>query len=240
MRMSRAFAVMLAAVLMAVASLAGAVSPASAVGTPKTTEVRFDASSNNSTGYGDSYVINADVFVAGTQESVTYGTATLNTRPIGATAWTPLKTTTYASVFEFIDLAESFEYQVVYNGYTATNQYQNSYTASASPIVRVDVTRGVKYIQKSAKKWCGQVGPLSAPYKNKPIFHFYKIGKSKKWKKGYTVRTNKKSQYCYKVTKTGKMKKVKVPKGPKLKASKTVYVKSGGMKKHVEIYKFTS
>ncbi len=239
MRMSRAFAVMLAAVLMAVASLAGAVAPASAT-TTKNTTITFEPQSSPTTGYGDYYGLYADVYEAGTTKQVFKGVLNVYRRPIGGTTWTPVKANATAYFIEGFQLEDSFEYYADYSGYTAKTAYEDNYVKSTSPVFTVNVTRGVKYIQKSAKKFCGQVGPLSAPYKNKPIYHYYKVGKSKKWKRGYTEHTNKKSQFCYKVSKSGKRKHVKTPKGPKLKASKTVYVKSGGMKKHVEIYNYTS
>ncbi len=236
MRMSRAFAVVVAAVLMAVAGLTGATSPASAKAT-KTTEIRFESPAATGTGYGDYYSIYAYVYEAGTSTKVYAGGLTLNSRPIGGTTWTPLASNTSAYVIEGFQLSESFEYQAVYAGGTSGS---NTYTPATSPVFTVNVQRGIKYIEKSAKKFCAEVGPLSAPYKNKPVTTYYKVAKKKGWQKGYTFRTNKKSQHCYKVTKSKTPKGVKVPKGPKLKASKTVFVKAGGMKKYVDIQTYTS
>lgn len=238
MRMSRAFAVVVAAVLMAAASLAGAITPASAT-VVKNTEIRFESPATNTTGYGDYYSIYAYVYEAGTSTKVYDGSLTLNTRPIGGTTWTPLEVNTSSWVIKGIELSESFEYQAVYSGYTAKASYEDTYVKTTSPVFTVNVHRGIKYIQKSAKKFCAEVGPLSAPYKNKPVTTSYKVGKKKGWQKGWTFRTNNKSQHCYKITKTKAPKGVKVPKGPKLKASKTVFVKSGGMKKYVDIQHYT-
>lgn len=235
MRMSRAFAVVVTAVLIAVAGLAGATGPASAKAT-KTTEIRFESPAATGTGYGDYYSIYAYVYEAGTSTKVYAGGLTLNSRPIGGTTWTPLASNTSAYVIEGFQLSESFEYQAVYAGGTSGS---NTYTPATSPVFTVNVQRGIKYIEKSPKKVCAEVGPLSAPYKNKPVTTSYKVAKKKGWQKGYTFRTNKKSQHCYKVTKTKAPKGVKVPKGPKLKASKTVFVKSGGMKKYVDIQHYT-
>ncbi|WP_408897222.1 hypothetical protein ACJ5H2_20165 [Nocardioides sp. R1-1] len=236
--MSRAFAVAVAAVLMAAASLFGAAGPASAV-VVKNTEVRFDPSTSTSTGYGDYYSLYAYAYEAGTNTKVYRGGLTLNTRPIGGTTWTPLVSNTSAYVIEGIELSESFEYQAVYAGSKATTSTGTTYNPSVSPVFTVTVNRGIKYIEKGPRKICAQVGPLSAPYKNKPVTTSYKIGKKKGWRNSWTFRTNKKSMHCYKITKTKAPKNVKVPKGPKLRASKTVFVKSGGMKKYVDIQYYT-
>ncbi len=239
MRLTRALAVALASVLMFAGTLLGSAGPAGAATFNTTISFTTTGTYDGTNNYDDSYRIYAEVTGADGKK-VYKGSVTVYARPIGGTTWTPLLTNDSAYIIDSVDLEESFEYYAAYSGYTAQRDSENTYTASQTAPVAVNVLRGTKYIQVSPRKVCIQVGPLSAPYKNKPIHHYYKVGKSKKWKKSsYTPRTNKKSQYCYKVKKSGKPpKKLKTPKGPKLKASKTVYVKSGGMKKYVEKYKY--
>lgn len=229
MRMSRAFAVVVAAVLMAAASLFGASSPASAA-TPVT--VRFEAPTSTSTGYGDYYGLYAYAYKADGTKAYGGGTMTVYTKPVGTGSWAPLFTDNGSYAIEGIELTESAEYKAVYSG-------DKTYAAAESPVLTIDVHRGIKYIEKSPRKICAQVGPLSAPYKNKPVTTSYKIGNKKGWRNSWTFRTNKLSMHCYKITKTKAPKNVTVPKGPKLKASKTVFVKSGGMKKYVDIQHYT-
>jgi len=230
MRITRAFAVLVAALLMAAGTLVGANSPASAA-TPIT--VKFEAPAYaTSTGYGDYYGLYAYAYKADGTKAYGDGTMTVYTKPIGSGTWTPLYSNSGSYLIEGFELAESAEYKAVYSG-------DKTYAAAESAVLTINVHRGIKYIGKSPRKVCAQVGPLSAPYKNKPVTTYYKIGKKKGWQKGWTFRTNKKSQHCYKITKTKAPKGVKVPKGPKLKASKTVFVKSGGMKKYVDVQHYT-
>ncbi len=238
MKLTRALAAVSAAVVLGAGSLVAG-GPAAATVTKATTTTLVLNSYSGSTGYGDYVSLDADV--AATDGSTVYqGTVTIKSRPIGGTTWTDIYTSPYAGAIHGFELSESAEYQAVYNGYTATSTYQDTYTASASPIVTVNVERGYRYVEVSSKKGCYEVGPLSAPYKKKPVTVSYKYGKSKKFRSSYTWRTDNKSRYCFKLTKTKAPKKAPKIKGPKLKAVKTVFVKSGGMDKHVDIWNIAS
>lgn len=235
MRLSRALALMVATVVMAAGALVGGTgSPASAA--TINTVVKFEPPTYSGTGYGDYYGLYAKVYRSDGVTPVYGGNLTVYTRPLGGSAWTTLYTNDSAYVIEGFQLAESAEYKAVYSGYTAGT---DTYSAATSTVLTINVKRGYKFIQKSKRKACLEVGPLSAPYKNKPVTTSYKVGKVKKWRNSWTFRTNKKSQYCFKLAKKSSTpKNVKVPKGPKVKAVRTKYKKSGGMGKYTAITKY--
>lgn len=232
MRLSRALALMVATVVMAAGALVGGTGSPAAAATA--TVVKFDPQSySGDTNYGDYFGLYAYVYEAdGVTKVYSDGTLTVNTRPIGTSTWKPLFTNDSSYVIEGFQLSESAEYQAVYSG-SAT------YAPASSDVFTIKVKRGYKFIQKSKRKACLEVGPLSAPYKNKPVTTSYKVGKVKKWRNDWTFRTNKKSQYCFKLAKKSPTpKNVKVPKGPKVKAVRTKYKKSGGMGKYTDVTKY--
>lgn len=237
MKLTRVLAALAAASVLSAGTLVAG-GPATATVTKATTTTLVLNNYSGSTGYGDFVSLDADTKnTDGT--SVDGGTVTILTRPIGGTTWTTLATGTYGSAWHSFELSESAEYQAVYGGFTAPagSTYLDNSTASSSPIVTVNVTRGHKFIEVSSKKGCYEVGPLSAPYKNKPVKTVYKIGKKTT---SFTWRTDKKSRYCFKLTKTKAPKKAPKVKAPKIKSIKTIYVKSGGMGKHVDVWKPSS
>ncbi|MFT4289229.1 hypothetical protein [Nocardioides sp.] len=241
LRHIRSLAATAAVALVAAGSTMGLAGTAGAAASPKAVTVVVTPSEYSSTDYGSSTSFSVDVVeAANPATSVLRGTVTVYKRYAGSTDWVSVSTSTYAGTYFYEENTESAEYKVTYSGYTATSSYQSSYQAAESAPVTVNVTRGTKYIEINSKKACLQVGPLSAPYKNKPVTTYYKAGKSKKWKLAYSYKTDKKSRYCFKVKKYTKQTKKVSKKGPKLKATKTVYVKSGGMGKYADVYTFSS
>jgi hypothetical protein len=225
----------LAAVVGALAlgsGLAVVTAPAQAATTPTVSVTVTDYSNPTHPRYGDYVSVNAEVRNAA-GESVYAGSVQLQMAPVGSTAWTNVGdgTSTYA-YYSIDSLTSPVQFQAVYSGGTGGYPAVTYSPATSAAVAITSIDRGTAVAKQTKKKICYQVGP--APYKNKPIKYYAKIGKSKKWRAVGSVRTNKKSQYCYKITHT----KVKTPvkyKGPKLKAFKTVYVKTGGMKKSVQI-----
>ena len=240
MRHIRSLATTAAISLIVVGATVGANDTAAAAGAPKAVTIVVTPSEYSGTGYGDTTSFSVDVVEAANPAADVFrGGVTVLKRYVGSNDWVTVDTSDYAGAYFYEENTESAEYKVAYSGYTAKNNYEESYQPAESAPLTVNVTRGTKYIEVSPKKACIQVGPLSAPYKHKPVKTYYKIGKSKKWKFGYSYKTDKKSRYCFKVKKYKKQTKKVTKKGPKLKATKTVYVKSGGMGKYVDIYNFS-
>lgn len=191
--------------------------------------------------YGDYVDVSADVDISDPAYFVEGGSLVIQAAPVGSSAWTTVDTGTTFASYSIDGIKAPTQFRAVFTN--GTGSYDNGTdfvdvtfpSASASGAIG-SLDRGDALAKQTKHKVCYQVGP--APYKNKPIKYYEKLGKSKKWKYAGTTRTNKKSQYCYKIS----HKKVKSPKtkykGPKLKAFKTVYVKSGGMKKSVIVDTF--
>jgi hypothetical protein len=192
--------------------------------------------------YGDTVFLDVQVTGADGQAYLD-GTVKLYECPVGTTTGCKLLDTGDGFVSTYLDLKKPVQFYADYLGAQTSPyfdpQYDTPYspsTSSATPVVLSKVGRGELLVKNTKKKVCYKVGPK--PYKNKPVYHYYRIGKKKKWHFGYTEHTNKKSQICWKPVKLKKVKHVKKTKGPKITAEKTVYVKSGGMKKTTVIDKF--
>lgn len=206
--------------------------PAVATATALTVDTQYTGFPKH---YGDSIFLN--VTVTGADGTSPYqGTITIFERPVGSSTWTPM---TSQDGFAYLDttLKSPVEFYASYAGHPASDSYDTPYGASQSTVLTFGkVGRGELLVKDTKKKVCYRVGPKA--YKNKPVTHYYRIGKKKKWHFAYSERTNKKSQICWKPVKLKKAKHVKKTKGPKITAEKTVYVKTGGMKKTTVIDKF--
>lgn len=192
--------------------------------------------------YGDTVFLDVKVTGADGQAYLS-GTVNLYQCPVGTTTGCSLLDTGDGFVSAYLQLKKPVQFYADYLGAQTSPyydpQYDTPYSPSSSstrPVVLSKVGRGELLVKNTKKKVCYQVGPKA--YKNKPIYHYYRIGKKKQWHRSYTEHTNKLSQVCWKPVKLKKVKHVKKTKGPKITAEKTVYVKSGGMKKTTVIDKF--
>lgn len=174
---------------------------------------------------------------------VNAGTLQIQSAPAGSSAWKTVATTNTSYGYYAVEsLRSATQFRAVFSNGSGTyyppsgSSTAVTYpTATSNTVAISSLDRGTAVVKQTSKKVCYQVGP--APYKNKPVKYYVRLGKSKKWRYDGSIRTNKKSQYCFKMKHTKVKTKTKY-KGPKVKALKTVYVKSGGMKKSVEIDTF--
>ncbi|WGL50571.1 hypothetical protein P5P86_11415 [Nocardioides sp. BP30] len=225
------------------AGLAVATGPAHAATTAQA-KITFkvqDYSNPTHPRYGDYVSVTAEVDGPSADYYVEAGTVQIQAAPAGSSAWkTVASNSSYAYYSESIKAATQF--RAVFSNGSGTYYPPSgdptpvTYPTTTSSTVAISsLDRGTALVKETKKQVCYQVGP--AAYKNKPIKYYVRLGKSKKWHYDGAIRTNKKSQYCYKIKHTKVKTKTKY-KGPKVKAFKTVYVKSGGMKKSVEIDTF--
>lgn len=233
-----------AGVLALASGLAVTTGPAHAatatVQTTTTVTVKDYSADGSKIHYGDYLSVNATAVGADGKNPI-YGTMSIQTAPLGSSTWTTVATESFPSAYYSIDgIRSGLQVRAVYSGtagdpdFDAT--YDTPYAGSTSAVYSTgSLGRGEAVASQTKHKVCYRVGP--AAYKNKPITYYVKLGKSKKWRFDGVIRTNKKSEYCYKIHKTKVKKHVKY-KGPKIKAFKTVYVASGGMKKEVQITKY--
>ncbi len=140
--------------------------------------------------YGDDFYVNVDV--DGTDGRSPRGSTTLMAMESGSTAWVPVATndSAYSSFYDVKPRAGTM-YKVVYNGYTATATYEDTYTASESATFTVQVARKITY-PSSGFVIKGKVTPK---YAKKKIV----IKVSRKQNKGYKsfkkIKTNAKGKY---------------------------------------------
>lgn len=178
--------------------------------------------------YGDEvgYFVN----VSASTGTVRGGTLTVLKQYVGSNTWTPIATGAGSSLLFHDPNTESALYKAVYSGYTATDSSEQSFQPAESDPEAITVTRGAKYIPKSAKQACLQIGPLSAPFSRKQVKVSYAKGMSPAkptWKHAYTYETNRHGRYCFKVKKYQKL--TQRPK--RVTRVKTVFAASGGLPK---------
>ncbi|WP_017932808.1 hypothetical protein [Nocardioides sp. Iso805N] len=141
--------------------------------------------------YGTSDTVSIYGRVSATDGSyVDNGTVTLQAAPYPYTRWTSIATSTNPSYADFDGLKPTIStaYRIVYSGYKTTNDYDETYTSSISKPVIAPVARKLTIKHKGLKMW-GTVKPAS-----KLKLHF-KIKKGHKYKKWFTVKTNKKGKW---------------------------------------------
>ncbi len=136
--------------------------------------------------YGKTVSINGAV-KSSEGSSVSKGTVTLEASPYPYTSWTPVQTTTASGFLSFKDLAPtiSTKYRLTYSGYTAANQYEDTFQATVGPELLIPVARTAK-IKPKGHVLKGKVAPDFA--KQKLVFQ---KKKGKKYVKWFTVKTNK-------------------------------------------------
>lgn len=214
----------------ATAPVADAVTPA-----PIATTLTLTPSTYNIYSYGGFASFEAKA--AGADGSTVYeGSVQIQTSPAGANTWTTVATENGFGYWTDEDLDADIDVRAVYLGHTGTDPtYDKSYSASTSATYTVHVQRGQKLVKETKKVDCFKVGPTAFPYKNKPIKYYFLKGTSKKWHFGGSQKTNKHSEYCVRNPKKHHIATTK-SKGPKHGGFKTVYVKAGGMAKHVEVF----
>lgn len=224
------------------AGLALTMSPADAAapqGTVTTITVQdFESANLAKAHYGDYISVDADVAATGGGD-VLDGTVEIQTAPVGSSAWTTVASSDGFAYYSIDGLKQPIQFRAVYLGGPGYDAAYNDVTFAGSTSTTVAISkvgRGEALVKDTKKKVCYKVGPK--PYKNKPVYHYYRIGKKKAWHRSYTEHTNKKSEICWKPVKLKHVKHIKKTKGPKITAEKTVYVKSGGMKKTTVIDKF--
>lgn len=215
--------------------LASVTAPAQAATTPTVTIKVTDYSNPTHPRYGDYVSVTAEASGPTSSDYISTGSLQIQMAPLGSSAWRNVGTAGTSYAYYSVDgLTSKVQFRAVFGG--GTGGYPTvTYSAANSTVAAISsLDRGEKLAKQTKHKACYRVGP--APYKNKPIKYYVKVGKSKKWRFSGVTRTNKKSQYCFKLS--HKKTKIKKYKGPKVKAYKTVYVKSGGMKKSVIVNKF--
>jgi hypothetical protein len=119
------------------------------------------------------------------------GTTTLYAMPAGASTWTPVATVNASYSFYDVKPTMNTTYKVVYSGYTAATQYEDTYLPSESAPFTVSVQRDVTI--SKAKKRLTIKGKVKPDYKRKKVTIHRKKGK--RWIKVKTVKTNKKSVF---------------------------------------------
>ena len=149
--------------------------------------------------YGDDFYVSVDV--PSSDGSTAYrGTSTLYAMEAGTSAWVPVATNTSAAG-DFYDIKPQMNtsYKVVYGGYTAATQYEDTYTPSESAPFTIGVAR------KITRPSSGFVikGKVTPDYAKKKIV----IQVSKKEKKGYkkfkTIKTTSTGKYKVTLPKRG-------------------------------------
>lgn len=192
--------------------------------------------------YGDYVSVTAEAETPDDCYIESGGTVQIQALWAGSSTWTNVGTPDTYTYYSVDSLKKTVSFRAVFSQGSGTcydasyNETAVTFPAQTTPAKGIgSLDRGEAVAKQSKHKVCYKVGPK--PYKNKPIKYYAKVGKSKKWRYDGSIRTNKKSEYCYKIHKT-KVKKHTKYKGPKIKAFKTVYVKAGGMKKSVEIDKY--
>ncbi len=142
--------------------------------------------------YGDDFYIAVDV-PSSDGYSAYSGTSTLYAMEAGSATWVPLATNTSAGS-DFFDVKPNMttSYKVVYTGYTAATQYEDTYTASESVAFTVGVTRKVVFKNPKGTLIKGKVTPN---YGKKKIKVAKKVGN--KWKKYKTFKTDNAGRYKF-------------------------------------------
>ena len=149
--------------------------------------------------YGDDFYVTVDV-PSSDGSSAFRGTSTLYVMEAGSSAGAPVATNTSAGG-DFFDVKPQMNssYKVVYSGYTAATQYEDTYTPSESAPFTIGVARKIT-APSSGFVIKGKVTPK---YAKKKIV----IKVSKKEKKGYkkwkTIKTNKKGKYKVRLPRRG-------------------------------------
>ncbi len=138
--------------------------------------------------YGDEITLTSKV--AGADGNSAYkGTVTLMVSTPSAPAWTPVTAseTTYEA-FK-VKPATNAAYKIVYSGYTAVNQYEDTYLPSESAPFAVSVARKAVFETPGLLL----VGKITPDFGKKKVVLKRKKGKKYvAWKK---VKTNKKGQF---------------------------------------------
>lgn len=149
--------------------------------TPSATAVKF----------GEDFYITVDV-PSSDGSSAYRGTSTLYAMEAGSADWVAIATNTSAGS-DFFDVKPKMNtaYKVVYTGYTAATQYEDTYTASESAAFTVGVARNVTIDKAKARLTIK--GKVKPDYKKSKVK--IQIKKGKKYKKYRTIKTNKKSQF---------------------------------------------
>jgi hypothetical protein len=123
--------------------------------------------------------------------SVYDGTVKLQALAYGASAWADVPgATDEASGFLSFDVKPliSTQYRLVYSGHTGTDEYDPTYTSAVSNAVAEPVARALIIKHKGLHMW----GTIKPAAKLKLVF---KIKKGKRYKKWFTVRTDKSGRW---------------------------------------------
>lgn len=237
MKLTRRFGAAVAA--LALGAGVSAVSTPAHAATPTTVKLTVqDIDGTKKVEYGDYIEVTAEPTDATGAEIDAEGTVTLYASPHGKNQWTAVSSSSYDVYYDLEGIKKRTDFKATFSGGTGydANDNQVSYAPSTSAVVATGkVGRGQLVTKDTKKKICVKVGPK--PYKNKPIYYYSKVGKQKSFHLDFVEHTNSKSMICTKLKKYKKTKSKPV-KGPKHGKDKTVYVKTGGMKKTTYITKW--
>lgn len=178
--------------------------------------------------YGDFVSVVADAKGPAGQY-LTGGSVQIQMAAAGSSAWRNVgdRSGTHTS-YSLGALTRPVQFRAIYSGGVSGHPAVDYAATGSATAVIGTVDRGRMLIRSTRKRVCYRVGP--APYKNKAVKHYVKLGASNKWRLAGVDRTDKNSRYCYKVG-PGKAS----ANNRKVKARKTVYAKSGGMAKSVHV-----
>ena len=199
MRMPRLLAGLVTAGLLGVAPLAVS-APAQAANLTTVSTIEID---DPLLSYGDELSINASV-MSSDGRSASYGTVALQVYTPAAPVWTTIATDESSGYLYFSDIkpTSNAQYKLVYSGYTARNQFENTLAPSESAPVAVGVSRAIKAKTPGLRV----VGKVTPDYAKSKVKVFRKVGK--KYKPFKTVKTNKKSKFSVKLPAAGRGKKL--------------------------------
>jgi hypothetical protein len=142
--------------------------------------------------YGDSVTIRGSV--TGNDGSTAYnGTVTLYQITAANPAGVPVATVEASGYLSFPDIeaTASSVFRAVYSGYTATNTYEDTYSASTSADIALPVQRKVTIDNAKAKLTIK--GKVKPDYKKSKVK--VQIKKGKRYVKFKTVKTDRKSKF---------------------------------------------
>ncbi|HXH79056.1 hypothetical protein [Nocardioides sp.] len=200
MRFSRIITGLTAAGLLGLTPLAVS-APANADGQTYTSNIAFEISPAQSLySYGDDFYVSGSVTGPTAVDTPTGGQAQLQMLTPANPVWTTIAVDDspgflyFTGDFKFLS---NTQLKVVYTGYTATSQFDDSYLAGESAPLVVPVT----YVLNAKTPGTSIVGKIKPSYKKKKVIIQRKVGKT--YKKYRTVRTNNKSAFRVKLP-TGK------------------------------------
>lgn len=200
MRMPRLITGLVAAGLLGVTPLAISAPAQATVVLPTTTTLEVDSALVS---YGD------DISLTGAVRepdgsSAYKGTVALQVATPANPTYTTIATDEASGFVYFSDLKPTTNatYKLVFGGYTAQTQYEDTYVASESLPVAVGVSRAIKAKTPGLRV----VGKVTPDYKKSKVKVFRKVGK--KYKPFKTVKTNKKSKFSVKLPAAKRGKKL--------------------------------